>query len=60
MLRTQFSPGQTYAAAATAGGNAFEALAGGFLVNWWAGGRNAFAVPTGIAEIRIDCDICRM
>jgi integral membrane sensor domain MASE1 len=44
------SSGQTYAAAATAGGNAFEALAGGFLVNWWAGGRNAFAVPTGIAK----------
>jgi signal transduction histidine kinase/ActR/RegA family two-component response regulator len=36
--------------AATAAGDAFEAFAGGFLVNWWAGGRNAFAAPTGIAK----------
>jgi signal transduction histidine kinase/ActR/RegA family two-component response regulator len=44
------SSGPSYAAAATAAGNAFEAFAGGFLVNWWAGGRNAFAVSTGIAK----------
>jgi signal transduction histidine kinase/CheY-like chemotaxis protein len=37
-------------AAAAAVGNVFEALAGGFLVNWWAGGRNAFRAPTGIAK----------
>ena len=41
---------QPYAVAAIAAGNALEALAGGFLVNWWAGGRNAFAEPTGIAK----------
>ena len=44
------SSDQTYAVAGIAAGNAFEALAGGFLVNWWAGGRNAFAAPTGIAK----------
>jgi signal transduction histidine kinase/CheY-like chemotaxis protein len=41
---------QPYAVAAIAAGNALEALAGGFLVNWWAGGRNVFAAPTGIAK----------
>ena len=41
---------QTYAIAGIAAGNTFEALAGGFLVNWWAGGRNAFAEPSGIAK----------
>jgi signal transduction histidine kinase/ActR/RegA family two-component response regulator len=42
------SSGPSYAA--TAAGNAFEAFAGAFLVNWWAGGRNVFAAPTGIAK----------
>jgi signal transduction histidine kinase/ActR/RegA family two-component response regulator len=42
------SSGPSYAA--TAAGDAFEAFAGGFLVNWWAGGRNAFAAPIGIAK----------
>ena len=41
---------QPYAVAAIAAGNTLEALAGGLLVNWWAGGRNAFAEPTGIAK----------
>ena len=44
------SSGSSYAAAATAGGNAFEAFAGGFLVNHWAEGRNAFAAPTRVAK----------
>lgn len=39
-----------YAAATTAAGCAVEAFAGGFLVNWWADGRNAFATPTDIAK----------
>ena len=34
----------------TAAGNAFEAFAGAVLVNWWAGGRNAFLEPTGVAK----------
>jgi signal transduction histidine kinase len=38
----------SYAAAVTAAGSAFEALAGAVLVNWWAGGRDAFLVPTGV------------
>ena len=38
----------SYAAVATAAGSAFEALAGAVLVNWWAGGRDAFLVPTGV------------
>jgi signal transduction histidine kinase/CheY-like chemotaxis protein len=37
-------------AAATAAGNAFEAFAGGVMVNWWAGGRNAFAAAGGVAK----------
>jgi signal transduction histidine kinase/CheY-like chemotaxis protein len=41
---------QPYAVAAIAAGNTLEALVGGLLVNWWAGGRNAFAEPTGIAK----------
>lgn len=41
---------QPYAVAAIAAGNTLEALAGGLLINWWAGGRNAFAEPTGIAK----------
>ena len=49
-VATAVSFGPSYAAAATAAGNAFEAFAGGLLVNWWAGGRNAFAAPTGIAK----------
>jgi len=44
------SPDPSYAAAATAAGNAFEAFVGAVLVNWWVGGRNAFAVPTGVAK----------
>ncbi len=44
------SSGPSYATAATAAGNAFEAFAGGFLVNRWAEGRNAFAAPTRIAK----------
>src|SRR6266568_4001512 len=42
------SSGPSYTA--TAAGNAFEAFAGGFLVNRWAEGRNAFAAPTRIAK----------
>src|SRR6266700_3631065 len=44
------SSGPSYAVAATAAGNAFEAFAGGFLVNRWAEGCNAFAAPTRIAK----------
>ncbi|HYS85411.1 MAG TPA: MASE1 domain-containing protein, partial [Bradyrhizobium sp.] len=44
------SSGPSYATTATAAGNAFEAFAGGFLVNRWAEGRNAFAAPTRIAK----------
>ncbi len=40
----------SFAAAAAAAGNAFMAIAGGFLVNWWAGGRNAFAAPATTAK----------
>jgi signal transduction histidine kinase/CheY-like chemotaxis protein len=40
----------THVAVATAAGNAFEAFAGGLLVNWWAGGRNAFATPGRVAK----------
>ena len=47
------SSDQTYAIAATAAGNAFAAFAGGFLVNWWAGGRHVFAAPTGIAKFAL-------
>src|SRR5262245_30010987 len=42
--------GLTPAAAATAAGNAFEAFAASFVVNEWAGGRNAFATPTGVTK----------
>ena len=47
------SSDQTYTVAATAAGNAFAAFVGGFLVNWWAGGRHVFAVPTGIAKFAL-------
>ena len=47
------SSDETYAIAATAAGNAFAAFAGGFLLNWWAGGRQAFAAPTGIAKFAL-------
>ena len=47
------SSGPSYAIAAIAAGNAFEAFAGGFLVNRWAGGRHVFAVPTGIAKFAV-------
>jgi signal transduction histidine kinase len=48
-LVNALSSGPNYAAAIAAG-NAFEAFAGGFLVNRWAEGRNAFAAPTRIAK----------
>lgn len=41
---------QPYAVAAIAAGNTLEALAGGVLINRWAGGRYAFEDPTGIAK----------
>ncbi|MBX9776266.1 MAG: MASE1 domain-containing protein [Xanthobacteraceae bacterium] len=41
---------QPYAVAAIAAGNALEALAAGFLINWWAGGRNVFETSAGIAR----------
>jgi signal transduction histidine kinase/CheY-like chemotaxis protein len=44
------SSDSSYAAVATAVNNAFEAVAGGFLVNWWAGGRSAFGAPLGMAK----------
>jgi len=47
------SSGPDYAAVATAAGNAFEAFAGAFLLDRWAGGRNAFAVPIGIAKFAL-------
>jgi signal transduction histidine kinase/ActR/RegA family two-component response regulator len=40
----------TPVAVATAAGSTFEAFAGGLLVNWRAGGRNAFAAPGGVAR----------
>jgi signal transduction histidine kinase/CheY-like chemotaxis protein len=43
----------THVAVATAAGNALEAFAGGFLVNWWARGRNAFATPGGVAKFML-------
>ena len=39
-----------YATAAMAASDAFQALAGGVLVNWWAGGRKVFAAPAGIGK----------
>jgi integral membrane sensor domain MASE1 len=39
-----------YASAAIAAGPALEAFVGGVLVNWCAGGLNAFAAPTGVAK----------
>jgi signal transduction histidine kinase/ActR/RegA family two-component response regulator len=39
-----------YATAAIAAGQALAALAGGVLVNWWAGGRNVFAAPAGVGK----------
>ena len=47
------SSDQTYVVAATAAGHAFAAFAGGFLVDWWAGGRHVFAVPTGVAKFAL-------
>ncbi len=41
--------GPSYVTAATAVGNALEAFAGCFLLNRFAAGRDAFAVPAGIA-----------
>ena len=49
-LVNALSSSPNYAAAAIAAGNAFEAFAGGFLVNHWAEGRNAFAAPTRVAK----------
>jgi signal transduction histidine kinase/ActR/RegA family two-component response regulator len=40
-----------YAAATLATGHASAALVGGVLVDWWAGGRNVFAQPIGIARL---------
>ena len=42
--------GPSYAAAVAAVGNAFIAIAGGFLLNWLAGGRNAFAAPAATTK----------
>src|SRR5689334_16108828 len=42
--------GPSYAAAAAALGNGFIAIAGSFLLNWLAGGRNAFAAPAASAK----------
>jgi signal transduction histidine kinase/CheY-like chemotaxis protein len=42
-----------YAAAATAAGNAFEAFAGALLLDRWAGGRDAFAVPIGVGKFAL-------
>jgi signal transduction histidine kinase len=39
-----------YATVAVAAGNAFEPFAAGVLVNWWAGGRDVFALSNGIAK----------
>lgn len=47
------SSGPTYAVGAIAAGDAFQAFAGGFLVNWWAGGRHIFTMPTGIAKFAL-------
>ncbi len=47
------SSDQTYAVAATAAGSALSALAGGFLVNSWAGGRHVFAAPASIAKFAL-------
>jgi integral membrane sensor domain MASE1 len=47
------SSGPSYAVAAIAAGNAFEAFAGGFLVNRWAGGHHVFTVPAGIAKFTL-------
>jgi signal transduction histidine kinase len=40
----------THAAVVIAAGNTLEAFAGGFMANWWAGGRNTFASPGGVAK----------
>ena len=45
--------GPDYAAAATAAGAAFEAFAGAFLLDRWAGGRNAFAMPIGVGKFAL-------
>jgi signal transduction histidine kinase len=42
--------GPSYAAAAAALGNGLIAIGGGFLLNWLAGGRNAFAAPAASAK----------
>jgi signal transduction histidine kinase/CheY-like chemotaxis protein len=42
-----------YAAATTAAGSAFEAFAGAFLLDRWAGGRNAFAMPIGVGKFAL-------
>jgi signal transduction histidine kinase/CheY-like chemotaxis protein len=41
------------AAATTAAGSAFEAFAGAFLLDRWAGGRNAFAMPIGVGKFAL-------
>src|SRR5215470_149113 len=45
--------GLDYATAAIAAGYAFEAFVGAVLVDWWAGGREAFAAPGGVAKFAL-------
>jgi signal transduction histidine kinase/ActR/RegA family two-component response regulator len=52
-VATADSSAPDYASAATATGNAFEAFAGAFLLDRWAGGRNAFAVPIGVGKFAL-------
>src|SRR5262249_32708166 len=52
-LANAVSSGPSYAVAATAAGHAIEAFGGGLLVNEWAGGREVFATPAGIAKFAL-------
>jgi signal transduction histidine kinase/ActR/RegA family two-component response regulator len=52
-LANTVSSDHSYAIGAAAAGDALEAFAGGLLVNWWAGGRDVFTVPTGIAKFAL-------
>ena len=38
-----------------AAGNTLEALAGGYLIVWWSGGRETFATPTNVAKFALIC-----
>jgi len=40
---------------AIAAGNTLEALAGGYLMVWWSGGRETFATPTNVARFALIC-----